>query len=185
MTGTGTPGDGHSNGQASGPARSGQVARRWITAVMNEGDWQAAWPLTDAPFRLAQVQAWLWPQRGEPELVSESLDDVAASMCEEGPAHPFWDDFAEVALETYRHTWQEFDLSRWAIAAVRQAEPDYEVVVWSRQEETIIQTDETLYVARPFLMHFTDGRWLVAHAGSNKAPVPGWPPEFPPASWQD
>lgn len=168
-----------------GRSRPGPVARRWITAVMHDGAWDDAWALTDAPFRLAQVQAWLWPQRGEPDLVSESLDDVATSMCQEGPAHPLWEDFAEVALETYRHTWQEFDLSRWGIAAVRPAAPGYEVVVYSREEEAIIPTDETLYVARPFLMHLTDGRWLVAHAGSNKAPVPGWPPQFPDASWED
>lgn len=176
------PGDSGRNGAA----RSGLVARRWITAVMKEGDWAAAWSLTDAPFRLAQVQAWLWPQRGEPELVSESLDDVAASMCEEGPAHPLWEDFAAVALETYERTWQEFDLGRWSVVGPpRPVSPEYEVLVYSRQEEAIIETDETLYVARPFLMHLIEGRWLVAHAGSNKLPVPGWPPEFPSPSWSE
>ncbi|MDQ3575952.1 MAG: hypothetical protein M3404_13725 [Actinomycetota bacterium] len=170
-----------------GRQRSGQAARRWISAVMHQGDWDAAWQLTDAPFRLAQVQAWLWPQRGRPDLVSENLDDLATSMCEEGPAHPLWEHFAAVAVETYHHTWQEFDLSRWAVAGLpRPMAPDYEVVVYSRAEEAIIPTNETLYVARPFLMHFTpsDG-WLVAHAGSNHLPVPGWPPDFPSASWTD
>ncbi len=177
-----TPGS--SNG--GGAERSGRVARRWIKAVMHESDWAVAWLLTDAPFRLAQVQAWLWPQRGEPDLVSESLDDVATSMCEEGPAHPLWEEFAAVALETYHQTWQEFDLDRWAVAArSRPMGPDYEVVVYSREEEAIITTGETLYIARPFLMHHTPGGWLVAHAGSNKLPVPGWPPEFPDASWTD
>jgi hypothetical protein len=179
-----SPTAGQPNG--GGAPRSGQAARRWVNAVMEKGDWAAAWPLTDPVFRLAQVQAWLWPQRGEPDLVSESLDDVATSMCEEGPAHPFWEDFAEVVLETYRHTWREFDLRRWGITGTPiPAGPDYEVVVFSREEEVIIPTDETLYVARPFLMHFSGGRWLVTHAGSNKAPVPGWPPEFPVASWDD
>ena len=102
---------------------------------MHESDWAVAWLLTDAPFRLAQVQAWLWPQRGEPDLVSESLDDVATSMCEEGPAHPLWEEFAAVALETYHQTWQEFDLDRWAAAArSRTMGPDYEVVVYSRRK---------------------------------------------------
>lgn len=169
---------GGSNG--SGRERPGRVARRWISAVMQEGDWDAAWLLTDHPFRLAQVQAWLWPQRGEADLVSESLDDVAASMCDEGPAHPLWEEFAEVVIETYHQTWQEFDLGRWAVAGrSRLMGPDYEVVVYSREEEAIIATAETLYVARPFLMHLTEAGWLVAHAGSNKLPVPGWPPEFP------
>ncbi len=176
-----TPGGSNGGGAAS----SGRVARRWINAVMQEADWATAWLLSDAPFRLAQVQAWLWPQRGEPELVSESLDDVAASLCEEGPAHPLWEEFAAVALETYHRTWQEFDLSRWAVAArSRPMGPGYEVVVYTREEGAIVPDGESLYVARPFLMHRTAGRWLVAHAGSNKLPVPGWPPEFPEASWE-
>ena len=153
---------------------------------MEKSDWDEAWLLTDEPFRLAQVQAWLWPQRGEPDLVSESLDDVAASMCDEGPAHPLWQDFAEVVIETYHLTWGEFDLGRWGVTGgPHAAPPSYEVVVFSREEEAVIATDEPLYVARPFLMHFTGGRWLVAHAGSNRLPVPGWPPEFPDPSWRE
>ncbi len=153
---------------------------------MEDGDWEEAWQLTDDAFRLAQVQAWLWPQRGEPDLVGESLDDVAASICDEGPAHPLWDDFADVVIATYHQTWQEFDLGRWSVAnRGRAMGPDYEVVVYSREEEPVIATDETLYVARPFLMHNTESGWLVAHAGSNKLPMPGWPPEFPDASWSE
>ncbi|HSH60697.1 MAG TPA: hypothetical protein VK988_13880 [Acidimicrobiales bacterium] len=172
-----------SNG--GGREKPDRVARRWINAVMQEADWATAWRLTDAPFRLAQVQAWLWPQRGEPDLVSESLDDVAASMCGEGPAHPLWEEFAAVALETYHRTWQEFDLARWAVASrSRPMGPDHEVVVYTREEEAIITAREPLYVARPFLMHRAGGRWLVAHAGSNNPPVPGWPPAFPDASWE-
>lgn len=167
----------------NGQAKSVQAARRWITAVMGDGNWEEAWTLTDPVFRLAQVQAWLWPLRGEAELVSENLDDLAASMCEEGPAHPLWDEFAEVALYTFQEAWQEFDLGRWSVAGVpRPVSLDYEVVTFSRKEEAIISMDETLYVARPFLMHFTSSRWLVAHAGSDQPPVPGWPPEFPSAS---
>jgi len=151
---------------------------------MLRDDWDEAWSLTDEPFRLAQVQAWLWPQRGEPDLVNQSLDDVAASICDEGPAHPLWEDFAEVVIETYHQTWREFDLGRWGVTnGPRATAPGYEVIVYSREEEAVIPTDETLYVARPFLMHLTAGRWLVAHAGSNRLPVPGWPPEFPDASW--
>lgn len=151
--------------------------------VMQEGDWDQAWILTDQVFRLCQVQAWLWPQRGDPDLVSEDLDDLAASICDEGPAHPLWEDFADVALRTYLETWQEFDLDRWAVAGLpRPVALDYEVVVFSREEESIIAMDETLRVARPFLMHYTPGGWRVAHAGSDRLPVPGWPPEFPAAS---
>ena len=173
---------------SSGPIGNGQgktveVARRWITAVMQEGDWDQAWALTDPVFRLAQVQAWLWPQRGEAEFVSEDLDEVATSMCEEGPGHPLWEEFSQLALYTFQETWQEFDLERWSVTGLpRPVALDYEVVVFSRQEEEIIRTAETLYVARPFLMHFTESGWLVAHAGSDQPPVPGWPPEFPSAS---
>lgn len=171
------------NPSGDGQAPSVQAARRWITAVMEEGDWEEAWALTDEVFRLSQVQAWLWPQRADAELVGEDLDELAAAMCEEGPDHPLWDDFADVVLHTYLETWHEFELDRWSVSGLpRPVAVDYEVVVFSREEEPIIEMDQTLRVARPFLMHYTAEGWLVAHAGSDQPPVPGWPPEFPPAS---
>lgn len=167
-------------GDGEGPE---QAARRWVTAVMADGDWAAAWALTDDVFRLAQVQAWLWPHREDPQLLGEDLDELAASLCEEGPEHPLWEEFADMVLQTYRDTWLEFDLRRWSVVGQpRLVAPDLEVVVFTRREDPVIQTEQALYVARPFLMRFSDGAWLVAHAGSDRQPLPGWPPEFPPAS---
>lgn len=152
---------------------------------MHERDWDEAWLLTDEVLRLAQVQAWLWPQRHDPALAGEDLDELAAAVCDEGPAHPFWDDFAEIALETYHQTWREFDLARWTVADLTHfVGPDLEVVVFTREPPAEIGgIDPSLVMARPFLMRFTGAGWLVAHAGSNRLPVPGWPPEFPDTAW--
>jgi hypothetical protein len=168
---------------AAGPV---PVARRWISAVMDEDDWQAAWAITDDVLRLAHVQAWLWPNRAAPELVGEDLDDLAAEMCEEGPEHPLWDEFAEMALYTYNQIWLDFDPVQWSLAGrPRPVAPDLEVVVFARAEaDPIIETSANIVVARPFLMRYVDGSWLVAHAGSDQLPVPGWPPEFPSATTQ-
>jgi hypothetical protein len=152
---------------------------------MEEGDWEQAWALTDEVFRLAQVQAWLWPHRLHPELAGEDLDALAAAMSsDQAVLHPLWDEFAEAVLRTFHETWREFDLSRWSEAGPPiVVAPDLEVVVFAREEERVIEVEEAIYVARPFLMRFTPKHWLVAHAGSNQLPVPGWPPEFPPVSW--
>jgi hypothetical protein len=166
-----------SGGDGAGPIAP---ARRWITAVMADGDWDEAWLLTDDVLRLTHVQAWLWAHRDDAELSDEDLDELAASVCEDGPAHPLWDDFSELVLLTYHQTWQEFDLDRWKVdTSPRPVAPDLEVVVFTREEEQIIATDQRFYVVRPFLMHLTDAGWKVAHAGSDQLPIPGWPPEFP------
>jgi hypothetical protein len=151
---------------------------------MHDWDWARAWSYTDEVLRLAHVQAWLWPAREALEISAEGLDEVAAELCSEGPTHPLWDDFAEIALYTYHQTWQEFDLSRWSVPGPpNPVAPDLEVVLYVRQAENpVIVTDPGLVVARPFLMRFTGARWLVAHAGSAHLPVPGWPPQFPSSS---
>jgi len=170
-----------------GPAGPVAATRRWITAVMHEGDWEAAWLLTDDLLRLAHAQAWLWPKRMSPDLAGDDLDELAAELCERGPDHPLWEEFAEMALYTYQQTWQDFDLSRWAVAGrPRPVAPDLEVVLFLRAEDDpIIAVQGGIMVARPFLMRYCEGSWLVAHAGSDQLPVPGWPPEFPSASDQD
>lgn len=172
---------------SDGPPGPVEAAQRWIKAVMEEGDWEAAWWLTDPVLRLAHAQAWLWANREEPELAGEDLDELAESLCTEGSFHPLWDDFAEMALATYDQTWQEFDLQRWTVAGEsRLIGPDLEVVLFVRAAENpIVVTEPALVVARPFLMRFTDDGWLVAHAGSNHLPVPGWPPEFPSATFEE
>lgn len=174
---SGSPGGQNGHG---GPE---QAARLWIRAVMQEDDWDTAWALTDEVFRLAQVQAWLWPHRHDLELAGDDLDELAGSLCREGPEHALWEEFADMVLQTYRDTWLEFDLRRWSVAGrPRLVAPDLEVVVFTRREDPVIQTEQAVYVARPFLMRFDGGAWAVAHAGSDQLPVPGWPPEFPAAS---
>lgn len=163
--------------QAGGPAA---ISRRWIEAVMEDADWEAAWSLSDPVLRLAHVQAWLWPLRAEEGIEADDLEDLAAELCAEGPVHPLWDEFATAAVGTYHRTWQEFDLSRWTVrGSASPVAPDLEVVVYVRRAEAPIVTTEDLLVARPFLMRFTPDGWLVAHAGGDRPPVPGWPPEFP------
>ena len=164
-----------------------EAAGRWIEAVMQDHDWEEAWSLTDDVLRLAHVQAWLWANRMEPELAGEDLDELAQTRLEEGPADPLWEDFAVAALATYDATWLEFDLRRWSVGGEpRLVGPDLEVVYFVRQAESpILVTEPALVVARPFLMRFTEGGWLVAHAGSNHLPVPGWPPEFPSATFDE
>lgn len=156
------------------------VSRWWIAAVMEEGDWETAWSLSDPLLRLVHVQAWLWPLRAEEGIATDDLDDLAGELCVEGPVHPMWDEFAATALATYHSTWGEFDLTRWTVrGSASPVAPDLEVVVFLRTAEAPIVTEENLHVARPFLVRFTPAGWLVAHAGGDRPPVAGWPPEFP------
>lgn len=166
---------------ADGPGGPIAAARRWIGAVMHDWDWDAAWLLTDPLLRLAQAQAWLWGSRTELGLADHELDELAEALCQDEPTHPLWEELSEVELHIHHQTWSEFDLDRWQVAGrPRVVAPDLEVVLFLRPEEDpIVVTDPPLVVARPFLMRFGEAGWLVAHAGSDQLPVPGWPPEFP------
>ncbi|MGH9149520.1 MAG: hypothetical protein ACRD0D_14890 [Acidimicrobiales bacterium] len=167
------------------PTPGGPVsaAERWVEAVMEERDWGAAWKLTDPVLRKAQAQAWLWANRGDPEVEGEDLDELVETLCHDEPWHPLWDAFAEAELDAHQRAWVEFDLDRWQVLERPEViGPDLEVVVFVRHASSpLLATDPSLVVARPFLMRFVGTGWRVVHAGSDKLPVPGWPPRFPAA----
>ena len=157
-----------------------QAAFEWFDAVVQGSDYAAAWNLSDDEYRLTRAQAWLWNNRGAPDIAGGDLDQQAAALARAPSQSPLWQEFADVELEMYQETW-----AMWARAQIEAGsepvpgDPDYEVVVLFDTDPAVGQVTESDDVpALPFLVHLVDGRWLVAQAGSDQRAVPGWPPVF-------
>lgn len=154
-----------------------QAAFEWFDAVVQGSDYAAAWELSDDEYRLTRAQAWLWNNRAAPDIAGADLDEQAAALARLPSRSPLWPEFADVELEMYQETWAMWARAR--IEAVTEpvpGEPDYEVVVFIDTDPAAGGADDV--PALPFLVHFVDGRWLVAQAGTDQRAVPGWPPVF-------
>jgi len=159
---------------------AGQVraAFEWFDAVVEGSDYVAAWGLSDDEYRLTRAQAWLWNNRGAPDVGGTDLDEQAASLARVPSRSPLWPEFADMELEMYQEVW-----AMWRRAQIEAAsepvpdDPDYEVVVFTDADPAaggVTEADDV--PALPFLVHLVDGQWRVAQAGSDRRAVPGWPP---------
>lgn len=161
-----------------GPAGYGMA---WVECVL-AGDLLTAWALLDEPFRLALAQQWIHVNRGDPEVARFGRDDLAHDLsspqCVE---HPLWPRLHDAVLAELRR-----DLAGWDaellgfMSRPRPVSPGYEVVVLGQGTQARAIDHSQPMVAYPLLMHLTERGWLVARAGADAAPSPGWPPAFPP-----
>lgn len=95
--------------------------------------------------------------------------------------HPLWPRARDAVLAELRR-----DLAGWDagllgfLSRPRPVSPGYEVVVLGQGREARVIDHSRPMVAYPILMHLTERGWLITRAGADTAPVPGWPPSFPP-----
>lgn len=157
----------------------GWVAMAWFHAVRRDREWELAWSLTDPEFRLARAQAWLWNNRNVPEIAAAGIEELATWYADaDFQEAPFWADFARIELAAYQEAWNHWDPNEIGLASrPRLADIDYEVCLLAISDGKVYDKP-TPIVALPFLMHFADGMWLVANAGSDRRVVPGWPPQL-------
>lgn len=163
-----------------------EVAQMWAHLIFAADGpapavYALAWPLTDPDTRLARVQAWMLETLAEPvddrELVAHELTHPG---CIE---HPLWTAFASAEVAGYRMAHGHRHPERMGfLTRPRPIAIDYEVVLLAPgDEQTVIKSGTPLPEGTvPFLMHFTEGRWHVAHAFGDSPVTPGWPPTFPP-----
>jgi hypothetical protein len=129
--------------------------------------------------RLARTQAWLWNNRGQPDIAETGIEPLAEAYAGPGFRNaPYWNEFAEMELAAYRKAWNQWNPEKMGVASrPRVVDLDYELILVAHADGTVY-TEPTPIIALPFLMHMVDGEWKVANAGFDQRVKPGWPPDL-------
>ena len=149
-----------------------QFAIDWLRLIIDGGDVEAAWPLTERNLRLCLVQQLM---TDNPDAVgSRDFDEMSTRLSQEHPVDDSWPAMQQGLLRMLRLKWQR----PWVVdlEAVDLEVLDLDVVlvtVADRQEEPTAG----LVSESPLRMSLSDGRWLVS-GFSEQAPEPGRPPTF-------
>ena len=159
-----------------------QAATRWVRAVMDEGDLEAAWPLTDPVLRLVLAQDWVWMHRHHPMIGHDkSWDEVARGLAAVPPHHELWEVFAGELVSRWRTIWAGFTTESWL------AWDQPEVVGVDLEMVTFLESQEGRPVrfqpgrssmARRFALRHTEDGWRVAGVSGDQMFLPGWPPSL-------
>jgi hypothetical protein len=158
-----------------GPGGPVEAARRWLEAIVVRRDVRSAWENTDPDYRLALTQAIIFLNQEHPLLMGYERDQLAQALAEEDPSHPLWESFESLLAEEFLNDLEEVRVENWTAVTPRPIAPGYELVLFPREPSGDIDPPE-IY-AHGILIHFRDGRWLVAGLSERQA-VPGWPPDL-------
>ncbi|WP_444950975.1 hypothetical protein [Micromonospora ureilytica] len=161
-----------------GPADYGMA---WVECILTD-DFLTVWAMLDDQFRLALAQHWIYANRNDRDIARFARDRLAHDLTNpQCLQHELWPRLhAAVLTELQR------DLAGWDVDQLgfmsrpRPVSPGYEVVVLGQGIEVRVIDHAEPVVAYPLLMRLTERGWLVARAGADTMPVPGWPPAFPP-----
>lgn len=142
-----------------GPA---QAAWEWLLAVVDDRDFEAVWALTAPELQRARARAWL-----ESELPSAPAADTERTVEQlmQGTApEPLRSRFAAAELNAYVLSFGHVDTDQMGAGSrPRVIGPDAELVVLAQLgQERKVFTEPTFVPGLTFLMHFIEGRRLVA-----------------------
>ena len=156
-----------------------RLVGRWLTAVFDESDLAAAWPITTMQFRLSTAQSWILLEQDRPDVAAFDRDELAQGLADvEQPAHPLWLDFAGWRIIRWREVLPDYVIVRELRGTVngqRVMAPNIEaILITAARPDPVLRTDETVEVER-FLVQRSESGWLFAGVGGH-LPVPGWPP---------
>lgn len=166
-----------------GPDSPHTVAGDFLLALLDDRDFLGAWQRMTPEFRLCRAQAWVWNNRTHPDFAGTDLDAEAASLAEPDSAHDLWHEFAQIELGIFENANPDFVAKGYGAASrPRPIGPDLEIVIFAPTHGEILRIDGPTLLADAItvLMEHRDDGWLVAQIGSDRAPVPGWPPNLYP-----
>jgi hypothetical protein len=158
-----------------GPGGPVEAAKSWVEDIVVRRDLRSAWRTTDPDYRLALTQAIIFLNPQHPLLLGYERDELAHALAQEDPKHPLWESFENLLAEEFLTDLGEVRVENWSAVSPRPIAPDYELVLFPRERGEELEPPE-LY-AHGILIHFRDGRWLVAGLSERRA-VPGWPPDL-------
>lgn len=166
-----------------GPGSPADAATEFVFAVL-EDRFAEAWRYMAPGYRLCRAQAWLWNNRLHPDFAGADLDAQAATLAEEHSPHRFWDEFAASEARGFADALADF-LPRGYGAASRPRPlgPDLELVIYAPTDGApFVRLDAPTLLEDPYLavMLRTPEGWRLAQWGSDRLPLPGWPPDLYP-----
>jgi hypothetical protein len=161
-----------------GPLES---AYEWLAAVLEQGDLEGAWPVTDPNLRLALVQSWIWSSRSKPPVSNWSREELARGLTSGRTTHPLWPLFADRQVEKLRAWWGNPRLDEWgATIKGRMVPSEYELIRFSpigaRPGSRLPKPSPLRADGRLVLVRCTAEQWVVA-GFDRTPPIPGWPPK--------
>ena len=167
--------------ELTGPETAQAAARRWVKALMDDGDLAAAWPLTDPVLRLVLAQDWVWTNRHHPQIGHDrSWDELARALAAVAPEHELWPTFAAELITRYHKMWEGFSTRTWATWDQPEVVGlDLEMVTFLESDGRPVRFEPgRSSLARRFALRHTDEGWLVASVSGGQMFVPGWPPSL-------
>jgi hypothetical protein len=152
-----------------------ETVQQWLDLIYTQHDLAAAWPLTEADYRLVMAQLWIC-NTASPNTVDR--DAIAAAIVDQVAAHPDWSEFAEWVIEEFLRPFCPYDAETWGfLSVVDVVAPGWEAVAVSDTggESTYVPEGEHLQVNWWIARAGEDGLWRVACNGRHQV-IPGWPP---------
>jgi hypothetical protein len=137
-----------------------QAAWEWLLAVVDDQDFETAWGLTAPELRRTRAHAWLAANLPPASAEEQIVEQLAHGTAPE----PLRSRFAAAELNAYVESFGHLDTSQMGAASrPRVIGPDAELVVLAQMgQKPKVFTEPTLVHGLTFLMHFVQGRWLVA-----------------------
>lgn len=154
----------------SGHAELVGVVRRFISAVLDEGDLRAVWSLVDPDLRVTLAYNWIDANRAAFEADGWDQDAVTHDLAEPSREHPLWPHFSRVHVRSIRNALPD----DWGIGtATRPVPPDRELVYihdMTTLPDGIWQPDESNWVY-PVLLRHANGGWMIRNLGTDVEPA--------------
>ncbi|GGS01587.1 hypothetical protein GCM10010269_45610 [Streptomyces humidus] len=157
------------------------VAFRFIRH-MTAGEFDDAVNLADENWLRCRIQAWLWNARaftGDDEAQMQATTDA---MMITRSGHAFWEAFSSAEVEFFQDAWGEIDPDQLGGASRRRrVARDYDLVIVAPLGESggyFVNSPTPVPGGLTFLMHNSDGSWLLANHLGGAPPLPGYPPSW-------
>lgn len=153
------------------------AARAWVGLVMDERDIDAAWPLTDPPFRKVLAQHWILSAPPDVVGAPEQWETLADRLAERRPNHPLWRRFSSERVTRWREFWPGFSAVTWGVKDHAETRPGIVVVTFVEPRGKLMQLRPGPPLEfRRLALRRTDEGWLLAGVDGSNIFRPGWPP---------
>ncbi|MFG5719927.1 hypothetical protein [Streptomyces murinus] len=153
------------------------VAVRFVRHMASE-EFSEALCLADENWLMCRIQTWLWNARASFGGEEGQLEATANDMMNSRRDHELWEAFTADELSA----WGNIDPDRLGGASRRRrVARDYDLVVLAPVGESggyFVTSPTPVPGGLTFLMHNSNGNWLVANHIGVAPPAPGFPPTW-------